>query len=134
MSGRLSPGMAELKRLYDEAGNDNRRAVIRLLAYIKGCWYRQPIDTPTVNVWVDVLWDIEFVDAKAAAREYFETDSPDPSPPTPFQIRVLALAKRVLRLREQKQLVAPGQEVGLTPEEREAGLKVLREAIKKAGK
>ena len=128
MSGRLSPGMAELKRLYNASTTDERRRAIGILAYVKGCWYRQPIDGPIVDVWVDVLWDIDLEDGRAAAKQYFETDSP--SPPTPFQIRSLALAKRELRLAKHKRLEAPRP----TPEERAAGLKVLREAIKKATK
>lgn len=101
---------------------------IKILAMVKGNWYRQPSDDPTIAVWADTLAGVSYQAAQSAVRSYVAAAGKDP--PTAGEIRKLAVEVEARMRESHKKLPWPEP----TPEERAEGSRILRDAIARIGK
>jgi hypothetical protein len=104
-----------------------REETLRLVAKVKANWYRQPIDEVVLAEWCERLAPVEYRHAVAAVVEF--ADSGHPDPPTPGQVRAVAIEIATRESDEQRRKVRK-LEVVPSLEERERGIAKLRALMK----
>ncbi len=92
-----------------------------VLALVKGNWITQPMNDPTIAVWVEILAEVDYQAAISAVKAYIATGNGEP--PTPGQVAKLAVDTAARWQQQGRKLDEP--QVPLT--ERMRNIKFVRD-------
>lgn len=104
----------------------------QLMLRIKGCWFRQPADDPTIAVWHEILQRIEARDAQAAVAMLIRSERAEP--PTPGVVYQLALKIGADREELRRSQIRLLPEPKPSPEEIARVKAIVAECVSKIGR
>ena len=103
-----------------------REETLRLVAKLKANWYRQPVDEIVISEWHERLADVEYRHAVQGLVQFAESGREEP--PTPGQVRAVAIEIATRESDEQRRKVKKLEAVPSLDESRRGAAK-LRELV-----